>query len=152
MLRLITISLLAAFSLLNLTSMIPKSLGPLFKAIDFIKKHLDYLGLGAAAYALVTVIFVPFISDHDSDLLVDFFAHLFLIVMALPYIGNFLERKATDHVPAAIIAEFKKGFIEWIRQREKTVGIIGGVLAFLLFLTMTGMFDFEIVGAPTIGP
>jgi hypothetical protein len=150
MLRLITICLLAAFSLLNLTAMIPKSLGPLFKAVDLIKKNLNYLGLGAAAYSLVTVVFVPFVSDHDSDLILDFIAHIFLIIMTLPYIANFLEQKASAYVPPAIIAEFNKGFVDWIRQREKTVGIIGAVLAFLLFLSLAGMFDFEIVGPPTI--
>ena len=140
----VTFALTSAFSLLYLAGVIPQSLIVAKVALDFIKRHLQYLAVGGAFYGVVGVLFAPLVIIHDSELLVCVFSNVMLFVMALPYAWNYFEDLLKGKVPEGVASEFRQSVIGVILRREKTFGIIGGTAASLLLMSMAGAFRFDI--------
>lgn len=137
-LGLITLCALAVFTLLYLSSSIPKKPPALEKAIAAIKRNIDDLGVVTLIYGLIATFAVPvlmagMLSSSGVSIAAMFLpmlANLTLVIMALPYAFHRFEDGMQAKVNKAILTEIHN-IMAWITANEKYVGGLGGILIVL---------------------
>lgn len=130
---LITFVLLSAFTLLYVSSAVPKSIKFANHALVVIKQHINYLAIAGVVYGFAALVVTPFLSG--SDLLIRLLANFLLILMALPYIFERSVAQYEAKINAAILKEFR-AMISSISRHEKLIGTMGVVSSVLLFATV----------------
>jgi hypothetical protein len=134
-LGLISFGLLCVFSLLYLSSAIPKKPPAVEKALAFIKLHLNYFALAGVIYGFaafcLSIIMVPV----PLNKVVGMGAAVLLIVMALPFTFDRLIGVHEAKINAAIMKELRNG-VGVISQNEVVLGIVGALVAVALFVTV----------------
>lgn len=136
-LGLITLCALAVFSLLYLSSSIPKKPPALEKAIAAIKRNIDDLGVVTLIYGVIATFAVPLLLAGALSsgvsvvaMFLPMLANLTLVIMALPYAFHRFEDGMKAKVNAAILTEIHN-LMGWITTNEKYVGGLGAVLIVL---------------------
>ncbi|MDF3024385.1 MAG: hypothetical protein K0R10_1746 [Alphaproteobacteria bacterium] len=136
-LGLITLSALAVFSLLYLSSSIPKKPPAVEKAVAAIKRNIDDIGVVTLVYGLFATFAVPVLMAgmlssgvSIAAMFLPMFANLTLVIMALPYAFHRFEAGLKAKVNAAILTEIHNIMI-WITTNEKYVGALGAALIVL---------------------
>lgn len=136
-LGLITLCALAVFSLLYLSSSIPKKPPAVEKAVVAIKRNIDDLGVITLIYGLVAAFAVPLLMAGKLStgvsvvaMFLPMLANLTLVIMALPYAFHRFEGGMKAKVNAAILTEVHN-LMGWITTNEKYVGGLGVALIVL---------------------
>jgi hypothetical protein len=128
----ITLLLLGAFTMIYLSSSIPKK-PPFFeKALNFLFENMKYLGIGGLIYGLVDAVITPIQVYNIDYLVVRMLSDVMIVMMALPFCFDKLAEKYKDKANAAIISEIA-GSVAWVRSKEKFVGGAGAVLCIVMF-------------------
>ena len=133
-LSLISFCLLSMFSLLYLSSAIPKKPPVVEKALTFIKTHLNYLAMGGAIYGFVAFCLAVMMIPVPLIKVVAMGAGLMLIVMALPFVFDKLVAKYEGKANTAILKELRTS-VSMVTQNEVVIGIVGALLAAAIFVT-----------------
>lgn len=128
----ITLLLLGAFTMIYLSSSIPKK-PPFFeKALNFLFENMKYLGVGGLIYGLVDAAITPIQVPNVDYLVVRMLSDVMIVMMALPFCFDKLVEKYKDKVNKAIIDEVA-GSVAWVRSKDKFVGAAGAVLFVVMF-------------------
>lgn len=137
LLGLITLCALAVFSLLYLSSSIPKKPPALEKAINVIKSKIDDIAVLTLIYGFIAAFAVPVLmaglltsGATIAAMLLPMFANLVLFVMALPYAFHRFEPSLKEKMNAAIMTELHN-LMGWITTNEKYVGALGAIMIVL---------------------
>ena len=128
----ITLLLLGAFTMIYLSSSIPKK-PPFFeKALNFLFENMKYLGIGGLGYGLIDAVITPIQVPNYDYMVVRLLADVVRVMMALPFCFDKIIAKYKDKINAAIVQEVA-GSVEWVRNKDKYVGGAGAVLCILMF-------------------
>lgn len=137
LLGLITLCALAVFSLLYLSSSIPKKPPALEKAINVIKSKIDDIAVLTLIYGFIAAFAVPVLmaglltsGATIAAMLLPMFANLVLFVMALPYAFHRFEPSLKEKMNAAIMTELHN-LMGWITTNEKYAGALGAIMIVL---------------------
>jgi hypothetical protein len=133
-LGLITLCALAVFSLLYLSSSIPKKPPAVDKAVAAIKRNIDDLGVITLIYGLIATFAVPLLMAGQLTsgvtvvaMFLPMLANLTLVIMALPFAFHRFEAGLKAKANAAILTEIHN-LMGWITANEKYVGGLGAAL------------------------
>lgn len=136
-LGLITLCALAVFSLLYLSSSIPKKPPAVEKAVAAIKRNIDDLGVITLIYGVIATVTVPLLMAGMLSsgvsvvaMFLPMLANLTLVIMALPYAFHRFEEGMKAKVNKAILTEIHN-LMGWITTNEKYVGGLGAALIVL---------------------
>ncbi len=137
LLGLITLGALAVFTLLSLSSSLPKKPAPLEKAIAVIKRKIDDIAVVTLLYGFFAAFAVPLLMAgmlssgvSIAAMLLPMVANLLLVVMALPYAFHRFEPALKKKANAAIMTEIHN-LVGWVTTNEKYVGALGAILIVL---------------------
>ncbi len=137
LLGLITLCALAVFSLLFLSSSLPKKPAPLEKAVAVIKRKIDDIAVITLLYGFFATFAVPVLmagmlssGASIAGMLLPMVANLLLVVMALPYAFHRFEPSLKEKANTAIMTEVHN-LVGWITTNEKYVGALGAILIVL---------------------
>ena len=133
LLTLISLSVLGVFTLLNISSAIPKKPAAVEKALTFIKLHLNYIALGGLVYGFIAMCSTPIAIKAPVNMAICLVGNLLIVIMALPYSFTKLVSGHGEKVNAAILKETKSA-IDWITSKDKYFGFAGAVLCGLMFV------------------
>lgn len=132
---LITLVLLCAFTLLYLSSAIPKKPEFIEKTLAFIRQHLNYIAMAGVIYGFIAFCITPIMIGPPLDMFVRMAANLLLVIMALPLTFDRLLGSNEQKINAAILKELRNS-IALVSRHEVIVGGAGAVAAILLFATV----------------
>lgn len=133
LLTMISFCVLGVFTLLNISSAIPKKPPALEKALEFIKLHLNYIALGGFIYGFVAMCITPIAIKPPLNMAICLVGNLLIVIMALPFSFTKLVSGHGEKVNAAILKETKSA-IDWISGKDKYFGFAGAVVCGLLFV------------------
>lgn len=133
MLTLISLCVLGVFTLLNISSAIPKKPPAVEKALAFIKLHLNYIALGGLIYGFIAMCITPIAIKVPTNMAICLVGNLLIVIMALPYSFSKFVSGHGEKVNAAILKE-TKSTIDWISSKDKYFGFGGAVVCGLLFV------------------
>jgi hypothetical protein len=135
MLGLVTFFLLGAFTLIYVSKIIKDKPDMLEKAVEVLNTNVEKIALGSLAYALIAAFLTPVVVFRASDMVVQLFANLLLIGMALPYGFDRLTEKYGARMNAAILEELR-GMVGLVRRKETLFGLVGGATTLVLFVIL----------------
>lgn len=133
LLTMISFCVLGVFTLLNISSAIPKKPAAVEKALDFIKLHLNYIALGGLIYGFVAMCITPIAIKAPTNMAACLIGNLLIVIMALPYSFTKLVSGHGAKVNAAILKE-TKSTIDWISSKDKYFGFGGAIVCGVLFV------------------
>jgi formate/nitrite transporter FocA (FNT family) len=129
---LITLLFLLAFTVLYLSKSLEKKPELLAQAAEKIDAYINDIALWGVCYGFIVALLTILMNYNGADFLVRFFANIWVVIMALPYVFERGVDKFREKMNSAIIEESRK-MISWISRKEKYVGYAGAVLSVLLF-------------------
>ena len=133
LLGLITFGALAVFSLLYLSAMVANKSPAIDKTLVFIKRHMDYIGVGCVAYGFLAACATPVMVSDPTGMFVRMLANLVLIIMALPYAFKRFEPQLAAKINGAIMEELTS-IVNRVLSHEKIVGFLGLATCVVTFI------------------
>jgi hypothetical protein len=137
LLTFITLCVLGVFTLLNISSAIPKKPASVEKALEFIKHNLNYIALGGMLYGFIALCATPIAIKVPVNMAIALVGNLLIIIMALPYSFSKFVSSQGAKVNAAILKE-TKSTIDWISSKDKYFGFAGAAVCVGLFIASFG--------------
>jgi hypothetical protein len=130
---LITLALLALFSLLYLSSSIPNKPPFIVKTLAWMQKNLNHLALAGVIFGFLAACLTPLRVYRAADMILGMLANITLVMMALPYMFDRFKAKHGAKMNRAIMEELTS-LVGWIQQKAFLLGCVGAVMAAIEFI------------------
>lgn len=130
---LITLALLALFSLLYLSNAIPNKPPFIVKTLEWMQKNLNHLALAGIIFGFLAVFITALDIRNPVGMILGMVANITLIMMALPYMFDRFKNKHGEKFNKAIMDEVTN-LVGWIRRKDFLLGCVGAAMAAVEFI------------------
>ncbi len=132
---LISLAFLVAFTMLYLSKSMASKPKFMEDVVAKISANIETLSFWGVLYGLGAGLLSMIMARDPMELFIGFAAHVFLIVMALPYSFDRLSAKCAGKVNEAIMSE-TKSLVGWFTRQEKYIGYAAVAVAVLYFAVL----------------
>lgn len=134
--KIITLVILAAFTLLYTKNFLPRKPQIVEKALSWLMQNISTIAVVSLIYGLFTIIMIPFTNlGTATDTVILLASTLIMIVMALPFGFERLISGYEAKINQAILKELRS-MIGGIEKNEKIVGAIAVIIGFFLLFAV----------------